>query len=211
LEKYDLVILLGSQIKFKGISGYMLAPHTELKAKAAGIAWREGITRRFIISGGYNFWVRYDESKILETPDLSFKAFTQGRMQESEARVIAEFLERRYKVLPEAMFLEELSATTHEQAEILGILLKRKPTFTFAKKIAILTLIYHMQRALPIFQSRGLEVEPLFAEDLLVLEGKSGIKKVCQYYSTPKEGKQWPVERIRELLSIRRSIGELLK
>jgi len=108
------------------------------------------------------------------------------------------------------MFFEELSATTEENAEILKILLKRS-TFAFAKKIAILTLIYHMERALPVFRSTGLEVEPLFTEDLLTLEGEPGIEKVCQYYSVPKGGKQWPVDKIRELLSSGRSIGELLR
>jgi len=44
---------------------------------------------------------------------------------------------------------------------------------------------------------------------LLVLEGESD--KVCQYYSVPKGGKQWPVDKIRELLSSGRSIGELIQ
>jgi hypothetical protein len=34
LEKYDLVIVLGSQVKKEG-NQYILASHTELKAKAA--------------------------------------------------------------------------------------------------------------------------------------------------------------------------------
>jgi len=211
LERYDLVVLLGSQIKMKSMPPeFTLAPHTELKARAAGIAWQKRITNRFIVSGGYNFYLRYNETEILKTPDFSFEAFTQGRQQESEAKVIAEFLEKEYEVPLEAMFFEELSATTEENAEILKILLKRS-TFAFAKKIAILTLIYHMERALPVFRSTGLEVEPLFTEDLLTLEGEPGIEKVCQYYSVPKGGKQWPVDKIRELLSSGRSIGELLR
>jgi hypothetical protein len=218
LEKYDLVILLGSQIKKIRVfdkSGffldckYSLAPHTNLKSEAAGIAWKKEIVEKFIISGGHNFNVRYNAEEIKE-PDFSFKAVTWGQREKSEAEVIAEFLGEKYGVPIEAMFLEELSATTEESAEILKILLKRT-TFSFAKKIAILTLIYHMERALPAFRSAGLEVEPLFAEDLLALEGKSGIDKVCEYYSVPKGGKQWPVDKIRELLSNGRSIGELLE
>ena len=211
MEKYDLVVLLGSQIKMHGIqkTRYILAPHTQLKAEAAGIAWQREIARKFIISGGYNFWVRYSALEILKVADFSFRAFARGRQHKSEAEVIAKFLEKEYKIPKEAMFLEELSTTTEENAEILKILLKRT-TFDFAKRIAILTLIYHMERALPVFKKAGLEVEPLFAEDLLALEGKSGIDKVCQYYSVPKGGKQWPVDKIRELLSSGRSIGELL-
>ena len=221
MEIYDLVILLGSQVKKEG-NQYTLAPHTELKARAAGIAWQKGITKRFIISGGYNFEIRYTDNEILKNPDFSFEAFARGRQKKSEAQVIAEFLQKEYGIPLEAMFLEELSTTTEENAEILKILLKRT-TFEFAGtfmyelteintvRTAILTLLYHMERALPTFKETGLGVEPLFAEDLLALEGESGIEKVCQYYSVPKGGKQWPVDKIRELLSSGRSIGELLE
>jgi uncharacterized SAM-binding protein YcdF (DUF218 family) len=204
------VILLGSQVKIQG-DQYVLAPHTKLKAEAAGIAWQKGIINRFIISGGYNFEVRYTDEEILKTPDFSFEAFARGHQKKSEAEVIAKFLQKEYGVPLEAMYLEELSTTTQENAEILKVLLKRTPTFDFARRIGILTLIYHMERAFPVFKEAGLKVEPLFAEDLLALEGKSGINKVCEYYSVPKGGKQWPVDKIRELLSSGRSMGELLR
>ena len=207
MEKYDLVIVLGAQIK-KENNKYLLAPHTELRARAAAIAFHNGISKKFVISGGYNFLVRYNENQILSKPDFSFEAFAKGRAWRSEADLIKEYM-RGIDVPEEAMFLEELSATTEETAEILKILLRRS-TFNFAKKIAILTLIYHMERALPVFKEAGLKVEPLFAEDLLALKGESGIDKVCNYYSVPKGGKQWPVDKIRELLSNGRSIGELL-
>jgi uncharacterized SAM-binding protein YcdF (DUF218 family) len=209
LERYDLVIVLGAQIK-KENEKYLLAPHTELRARAAANAFHSGTAERFIISGGYNFLVRYNENQILSKADFSFKAFAKSRAWMSEASLIKEYM-MGFDIPEEAIFLEELSATTEETAEILKILIRRKPTFDFAKKIAILTLIYHMKRALPVFQNSGLRVEPLFAEDLLALEGKSGIEKVCQYYSVPKGGKQWPVDKIRELLSSGRSIGELLE
>jgi hypothetical protein len=41
LEEYDLAIVLGSQVK-KWDNRYFLAPHTELKARAAGIAYQRG-------------------------------------------------------------------------------------------------------------------------------------------------------------------------
>ncbi len=207
-ERYDLAIILGSQVKeLKG--QYVLAPHTELRARAAGIAHNKGIAKKLMISGGYNFWVRYDKNQILTKSDFSLKAFTLARREKSEAEVIRDFIRDNYGISEEVMFLEELSAYTEEQAEILKILLQRT-TFSWAKKIAILTQLYHMKRALPAFQEIGLKVEPLFAEDLLVLENKSWIDKICEYYSGTKGGKQWPVDEIRELLSSGRSIGELL-
>jgi hypothetical protein len=207
------VILLGSQIQ-KTVeqegNWYILAPHTKLKAQAAGIAWKKRIAGSFVISGGYNFNVRYSTTKILKEADFSLRAFTLGRQEKSEAEIIAKFLKKEYEVPVGLMFLEELSATTQENAEILKILLRRT-TFNFAKRIAILTLIYHMERALPKFRESGLNVEPLFAEDLLALQGEHGVNKVCAYYSLPKGGKLWPIDEIRELLSNERSIKELLK
>lgn len=209
MKKYDLVIVLGSQIKKQGVR-YTLAPHTELKAQAAGVAWKKGITKRFIISGGYNFGVRYDGKQILPKADFSFEAFAKARNEKSEAEIIKDFLRDNYGVPETAMFLEELSAYTKEQAEILRVLLTRT-TFSEAKKIAILTLLYHMKRALPTFRAIGLKAEPLFAEDLLALEGKLWIERICRYYSAPKGGKQWNTEKIRELLSNSKTIGELLQ
>jgi len=104
------------------------------------------------------------------------------------------------------MFLEALSTYTKEQGKILKILLERT-TFSGMNKIAILTLLYHMERALPTFRAIGLNIEPLFAEDLL---GEPWIDRICEHYSVPKGGKQWDTNKIRELLSSGKSIGELL-
>lgn len=209
MKRYDLVIILGSQVQ-KQVNQYTLALHTELKAQAAGIGWQKGIAEKFIISGGYNFWVRYDECQIFSNPDFSLKAFTLARREKSEAEVIRNYLIENYQIPEEAIFLEELSTTTEENAEILKILLRR-PTFAFAERIAILTLLFHMERALSIFRKAGLKVEPLFAEDLLVLGGKSRVDKIFQYYSSSKKGKQWNPGKIRELLLGGRSIREMIK
>jgi len=204
-----VIVLLGSQVT-RQAGHYVLAPHTELKARAAGVAWEKGVGKRFIISGGYNWGVRYDDKQILPKPDFSFEAFTKARrMGKSEAEVIRDFMREHCGVPEDAMLLEEASATTEENAEFLKIILER-PTFSEAKGIAILTLIHHMERALPAFRAI-IEVEPLLAEDLLALQGPLWIDKICEYYESPKEGKQWDTRKIRELLTNRKSIGELSK
>lgn len=209
MERYDVVILLGSQVK-KRDSLYTLPLHTELRAQAAGIALQKGIAKELIISGGHNFWVRYDENKVFRKADFTLKAFSLGRTLKSEAEVIRSFIRNNYNVPEHVMFLEELSAHTKEQAEILKIILKRT-TFSGARKIGIITLLYHMKTALPTFQAIGLNVEPLFAEDLLILDkNKHWVDIICKYYSIPKGKKQWDTEKIRELLLSGRSIGELL-
>jgi len=204
-----VIVLLGSQVT-RQAGQYALAPHTELKARAAGVAWEKGVGKRFIISGGYNWGVRYDDKQILPKPDFSFEAFTKARrMGKSEAEVIRDFMREHCGVPEDAMLLEEASATTEENAEFLKIILER-PTFSEAKGIAILTLIHHMERALPAFRAI-IEVEPLLAEDLLAMQGPIWIDKICEYYESLKEGKQWDTRKIRELLTNRKSIGELLK
>jgi len=209
LEKYDVVVLPGSQV-MRRAGHYALAPHTELKARAAGVAWAKGIGKRFIISGGYNWGVRYDDRQIFPKPDFSFEAFTRARrMGKSEAEIIRDFMREHCGIPEDTMLLEEVSATTEENAEFLGVILER-PTFSEAKGIAILTLAHHMERALPAFRAI-MEVAPLLAEDLLTLQGPIWIDKICRYYESPKEGRQWDTDRIRELLTNGKSIGELLK
>ena len=109
----------------------------------------------------------------------------------------------------EVMFLEETSAITQENADILKILLRRT-TFNFVKKVALLTLGYHMRFAFPAFE-KALEstviIEPLFTEDLFGLAGR--IEEICQYYSTPKAKIPWDTEKIKELLSNGKSVGEI--
>ncbi|MBM3206095.1 MAG: YdcF family protein [Candidatus Staskawiczbacteria bacterium] len=124
---------------------------------------------------------------------------------------------------------ETLSSTTEENAAFLAIMLKRRPMFAGNEKIGILTLLYHMERAFPIFKKAGLNVEPVFAENILVLNADAkarqtqddircgdwpidamSVDEICEYYKTPKGGKQYDVERIRQLLTEGKSLEELL-
>lgn len=204
-----MVAVLGSQVTKQG-DRYALATHTELKARAAGVAWARGIAKRFIISGGYNWGVRYDDEQILPKPDFSFEAFARARRHgKSEAEVIGDYMKERCDVPEDAMLLEESSATTEENAEFLGIILKR-PTFAEAKTVAILTLLHHMAKALPVFGTI-MKVEPLFAEDLLTMDDHAWIDLICRYYGVPRDGKKWDVKKMRSLLTNGNSVGELLK
>lgn len=210
VNHYDVVILLGSQIKFVKFS-YVLAPHTRLKAEAAVIALKKGCTRKLIISGGYNFGVRYKDESVLTKPDFSFTAFSRARwsQQPSEAKIIADCLVDEFKIDPDFLLLEELSATTEENAQFVKIMLKRKPTFEGVKRVAILTLLYHMEKSLLAFKTFGLDAEPLFAEDLLASDDPKRIDEICEYYGTPKGGKQYDAKQIRQLLTGGESLAQL--
>lgn len=210
MDHYDLVIQLGSQVKFAN-GKYNLPLHTQLRTEASAIVFRTGIAPYLMITGGSNFGIRYNDQEILKPPDFTFEAFADADfLRKSEARVIKEILVNEFGVPSSRIFAESLSSTTEENAECVRIILRRHPMFTGNEKVAVMTLLYHMERALPIFQRAGLSVQPLFAENVLAESGTEQIKRVCQYYSTPKGGKQYPVDQIRQLLSEGSSLATLM-
>jgi len=138
-----------------------------------------------LISGGYNLGVRYTPEKILNPPDFSFEALAKARwLGTSEAEVIFQELVQG-SVPPEKIFLEEISATSEENAEILSILLKRT-TFQGMKKIGIMSLLYHLKKISAFFKEKIPEVEFVFAEDLLAMDGQ--VDRVVNYYKKPRGG-----------------------
>lgn len=214
MKSHDGVIVLGAQV---GIREWQMVPalHTEMRARAAGIAYQQKITQSFIVSGGYNVGVRYDLDILMpvfgtqdsnKKPDFSDEARVRARWYRSESSVVAEAMRLNYGVPPEALILEEDSKTTKENAKNCRSIIER----CGLKKVGLLTLLYHMERALKDFQEIGIDISPLFAEDLLILESKDWISRITDYYSVPKGGKQWDIKRIKELLSDDKSIGTLL-
>lgn len=210
MKQYDLVIQLGSQVKYSP-AGYQLAPHTAMRTEASAIIIKKGIAQKLMISGGSNFGVRYDDQQLLKPANFLFSAFADADFtRKSEAAVIKDFLVNEYGVESSRVFAETLSSTTEENAAFVTILLKRRPAFTGNEKIAILTLLYHMEKALPAFVKTGLSVDALFAENVLADHDPEWVDKVCDYYSTPKGGKQYPVAWMKRLLSSGQSLSDLM-
>ncbi len=219
---------------------YDLAPHTLMRTMASVIILNKGIAPRLMVLGGSNFGVRYDDNKIFNNqhptqkkPVFTFEAFAGSDYdRKSEATVIKERLVDWLgapHINSKRILAETLSSTTEENAAFLAIMLKRRPMFTGNEKIGILTLLYHMERAFPIFKKAGLNVEPVFAENIVVLDADAkarqtqddircgdwpidamSVNKICQYYSTPKGGKQYDVDRIRQLLTEGKSLEEMI-
>lgn len=233
-QHFDLMVQLGSQVMY--VDGqYRLAPHTGMRTVASVIALKKDIAPRLIVCGGSNFGVRYDDERIFndfhptqKKAVFTFEAFADSDShRKSEATVIKDAL-IGYGVPSNKVLAETLSSTTEENAEFLKILLRRRPMFTGNEKIGLLTLLYHMEKALPVFQKAGLNVQPVFAENLLVLDAdrKSqqtqqdltlgddpvlaySIDEICEYYRPPRGGKQYDVNRIRELLHRDKPLSEL--
>lgn len=212
--RYDLVITLGSQIKHDGGHPriYSLAEHTAMKAEAAAHALTAGLTERMVVSGGFNFGVRYDAQSIMDEADYSFRAFARARrLGISEAKAMSDVMIEDFNADFNMMILEESSGTTFENTRFVAAMLQRTPAFAEVKKIGVIAMLYHMKRALSDFQSVGIDAVPLFPEQLLVLKDPAKIEDICTYYSVPRAKKQWDVDRIRELLERGDDLADLLK
>jgi hypothetical protein len=182
-----------------------------MRTQASAIILQKKIAPRLIICGGSNFGVRYNDTEIMKPADFSFEAFAYADFRrKSEAEIIKEFLVFEFCLREEQIFAERLSASTVENAEFVKLILNRRPMFNGTERIAILTLLYHMETALPTWQRIGLNVEPIFAENVLSDGSPAKIERICEYYSTPKGGKQYDVERIRHLLTEGESLAELM-
>jgi hypothetical protein len=207
VKNVDLLVVLGSQIIQEENGVWKPAEHTAMKIEAAVICWKRKLSEKFFISGGYNVGIRYNPKQILQPPNFSFEALAKARwLGPSEAQVICEEMVKK-GVPQEKIFLEELSTTSEENAEMLRIILKRT-TFQGIKKIGIMSLLYHLQRVASLFKERIPEVDFLLAEDLLAMDGQVG--RVVNFYQSPRGGQEWPYEKIRELLSLGRSLKEML-
>jgi len=204
-KSYEAVMILGGQIVRKQDRSIGLAFHTEMRARAAGLAWRSGMTSKLIISGGHNVGVRYSlrENRIFPKPNYSPLALILAKLYPSEAKVIADFVHRNYGVQGSCMVLEEHSTSTEENARNCARIVERLGL----KKTAVLTSLYHMRSACECFVKEGLNPEPLYAEDLLILEAEAWIGMIAEYYSHPRGGKQWDVDRIRSNLQRGQSIA----
>lgn len=213
-EQFPLVVVLGSQIHYdEAAKEYSLAQHTYMKTEAAAIALRMGVTERIIFSGGYNFGVRYNDEVIMQPPDFSFQALsTAQHARQSEARAMRDVAVECFNAQPRSILMEELSATTEENAAFVNIMLARS-TFAGTRKIGILALMHHLPRALSIFKKEcpHLEISPIIAENLLATKGHHEIDKISKYYAVARSGKPYDMKRVRALLTEGKSLIEMME
>lgn len=229
LKNIDGMIILGSQVYLDIMQGEVVpAPHTELKARAAGIAWKIGLpfSRCLIISGGHGIWVRYlpcpypeslnhenlpvlrksAATLLLSPPDFSEEAKGKARKYPSEAQVIKGFIMKHYGV-PEGLFrLEEDSTTTEENAKFCKPIIGKEGL----KKVALLTILPQMPRALEIFKKNGIEAHPIFAEDLVIMDDPSQVTNLITLIKSLHYYQDWDMVQIernlREGKSIRKGL-----
>lgn len=178
---FDVVVVLGAQLvntsTEHGKAIIVAAPHTEQRVVAAGVAYHRGMTSKFIVSGGYNFGVRYwaDKAGVNPSVQRSFDACALAQTDglPSEARLIAGLLHERHGVPRSSILLEESSTDTIENAELVKVLLRRQwldlPQGN-ALRVGLLTSASHMDRALAVFRDAGVAITgSIVAETLLPL------------------------------------------
>ncbi len=244
MQKLNCLIVVGSRIGLNEQNQMVCAKHTEMKAHAAGIAWQEKLTEKFLFTGGHCIGVRYARDLSVPTfgsPESTLQAnYSEtakmlAHWHRSEASVMAELVRKDYAVPPYAIVLEEDSETTAQNAEfcrdIICGMFGEKPD---GISVGILSLLYHMQRAMQEFCTAfasiaNLEnIQPVFAEEILAMSDfkqyervpmhtmddfpvLSNIDHICKYYSTPKGGNQYDTDRIRKLLVDGKSLEELMQ
>jgi len=140
--KYDVVIVLGGNIRETENRGYVSTSFVEgpeksigahSRALAAAELYKKGEARKFITSTGHTH----------PNPNAP-----------SEAQVMKDEM-ARYGVPPEAIILEDVSLSTLENAKECAKVIKEKDF----KKIAVLTNSFHLARSKAMFESLGLKDE----------------------------------------------------
>ena len=147
-------------------------------------------------------------------PYFSFGALaTAQRASTSEARPMYNFAVDDFEAKPSCILLEEMSATTEENAASVNVMLKRSTFTGMQQKIGVLALLHHLPRALTIFKTAftDFEIQPVIAEDLLATKGSNEIDKIAKYYAPLRGNKQYDTRRIRELLTEGTSLAEMME
>ena len=235
MEKSDLGIVLGARYG-KRNGRIILGESAEMRARAAGIVYEEGLVKEFIISGGYGLFIRYDidlefpvydyekRLEITQDEETYQKARQKARVYPSEAFVMREFVQKYYGVPLEVLYLEQDSETTQENIKYCWKIIKSKYQGKRDKnnfyQVAIITNLYHMEKASDLLKEEvkaiknqfdyQIKIVYLFAEDLLVIENHFWIERIRKYYKDKYDG-QWDSDCIYELLSNGKSVEELFK
>ncbi len=186
-DKLDAVIVLGKNWRelppndagFEWQTNY-LSRESRLSALAAGELWRQGKVEKIIITGG-----KTGGNKRLN-------ATTSESL--SEAGMMAQFLLKTYTDLsPEQVVVEDAAIDTSENAELVKALLKKHDL----KQVGLLTVGFHLPRALQLFKTHGIEARGLVSEEEVVTRSKHHAAWAKGY----PESRGVKLEQVREFLA----------
>ena len=143
MENYNILIGLGKALIFDEYEKIMLTPESKATAHAGGIICDKGILEKFILSGGK----------------------TQGENYPSEAELMRDYIyENISKNVADFITLESNSMTTWGNARNVKRILENE----INKDAGLLTIGYHLPRAIKIFEIEGFSnLAPLASENYL--------------------------------------------
>lgn len=184
IEQLDCIIVLGGLIYQKVDGSFEPSPERASRPIAAAQIYKKNPKLKFVVSGGYNIGLRYTlNGDLISQVDFDLKRFAQARqIGPSEASVFRNIMVN-YGVPSDAVYLEEMSATTIENARFCYAIFSRTNFIskdTNRLKIGILTNSDHIERAMAIFKKEfsnlNLDLTPIAAEDCISSENKENIQ-----------------------------------
>lgn len=143
--KLDAIIVLGKNLgigwtaKEINEQRFHLSPHSRINVLAAGILYKAGYTDHIVFSVGKT-----------------------GGSEFSEAELMKRHLMRIFPSIPEsAILLQDVSWDTNTD----GKMLKKKLSEWDLKRVALLTVGFHVERAEYLLERAGINLDELFASD----------------------------------------------
>jgi uncharacterized SAM-binding protein YcdF (DUF218 family) len=173
IENLDCVVVLGGVIYQKADGSFEPSPKRASRPIAAAEIYKKNTKLNFVVSGGYNIGLRYTlAGELIPQVDFDLKNFSQARqIGPSEASVFRHVMVD-HGIPSDAIYLEEMSATTIENARFCYAIFSRTNFIsknTNRLKIGILTNNDHLERAMAIFNKEfanlNLDLTPIAAED----------------------------------------------
>lgn len=235
---YDVVVIPGASIyrnedsKTKGKLPYLLSFSSESRTSAGAVVLKDSPALveppALVFTGGYNIGVRYLENGTVINSVNSVKAYAKARDYASEAYSMKQFINVVFGFSTDCCMVEEDSESTVENAYFTNGLILRLSALAFQRNniaVGLLTNLYHMPEALPLFGNDtlvpGLSFTPLFAEDFICLlkddyHGADWIKTTVDYYKD-NFGSLWDYAELDKIMTARRggdyskSVGSLWK
>lgn len=216
--EYPFIVVLGYRVVQERHDDDILPLPAELRCRAAGILYKEGSTKRIIVSGGYSAGVRYSARPFGPwhyPPKCSFGELALACWRKCEAEDFRSFLVTQYAVPASAILTETMSLTTEENALFTRLLLRRSAFrgIDFSE-CGLVTNAFHMKRALDVFGRHGLALRPIYAEDVVAEHLPCLIPRILRYHEDVQGFREVALRELNDVLVSRsqpqkRTVGEL--
>jgi len=152
----DYIVALASGMEISKNNVLDLTPQSKITAIASGVLYKEDIAQKIIFSGGH----------------------TKGKDKKSEAELMFDLLKKKFPDIPDTdVVLEENSIDTAENAEEVKKILPQN------SNIILLSFSYHLKRARIIFHNFNLNINKIYASDIVLSKQKTKYKNLLNEFT----------------------------